>query len=377
VSFAAKWFLSLTGVLLGVGVLMVYSASITSRPTEFERVYLVRHLAAAGLGLVVAMVASQLSSDIWRRGSPLLYWSVCVLLLLVLIPGMGTRVNGAQRWLRIAGISVQPSELAKIVLPLYTCQLLLSRRDRWHAGWSSTVLVLWPAALMIPLVLIEPDLGTAVFLGLGTLFVLFLGGWPAKRFAVCGLLLLPASLGLLFLKPYQWRRITGFFETWADLDDAPYQIRQSLVALGTGGWWGTGLGKGWQKLSYLPEANTDFVFAVIGEELGLAGTLGIIAVWCGLYLSGMRLISSHAPQTYEFTAGTALLTQLILQAAINVAVVTAMVPPKGIAHPLISAGGSNLVASLLTLGIVWSLAKPPPQDLSVPQIDSTAFQQAA
>lgn len=376
-SFAAKLYLSLIGVLLGVGVLMVYSASITSRPTEFERAYLVRHLAAAGLGIVLAWVASVMTADHWRRWSPLLFWSVWVMLLLVLIPGIGVRVNGAQRWLKIAGISVQPSELAKIVLPLYTCQRLLCRRDRLHEWWASTVPVLWPAVVMIPLVLIEPDLGTAVFLSLGTLFVLFLGGWPARRFAACGLLLLPASLGLFLLKPYQLRRITGFFETWADLDAAPYQIQQSLVALGSGGWWGTGLGKGWQKLSYLPEANTDFVFAVIGEELGLAGTLGIIAVWCGLYVSGMRLVSSLSPTSFEFAAATTLLTQLVLQAAINVAVVTAMVPPKGIAHPLISAGGSNLVTSLLTLGIVWSLARTPPPMIHADQQDLPPLQQAA
>ncbi|MBI1347921.1 cell division protein FtsW [bacterium] len=356
---------------------MVYSASITSRPTEFERVYLVRHLAAAGLGIGVAIVASLMNADHWRRWSPGLYGAVLMMLVLVMIPGVGVRVNGAQRWLRIAGVSLQPSELAKIVLPLFTCHLLQTRRDPQLKWWPATVPVLWPTGLMVPLVLLEPDLGTAAFLSVSTLFVLYLGGWPTRRFVACGWLLLPACLGLLFLKPYQWKRITGFMDTWANLDAAPYQIRQSLVALGTGGWWGTGLGKGWQKLSYLPEANTDFVFAVIGEELGLAGTLGIIAVWCGLYLSGMRLISSRPPQSFEFAAGTTLLTQLVLQAAINVAVVTAMVPPKGIAHPLISAGGSNLVASLLTLGIVWSLARTEPEQSAVLQFDQSSLQQAA
>lgn len=357
---------------------MVYSASITSRPTEFERVYLLRHLSAAGLGIVMASVASCVPADKWQRWCPLLYWIVLGMLVLVLFPGIGVRVNGAQRWLRIAGVSLQPSELAKIVLPLYIGQLLCSRREQLHDWWSGTVPILWPAALMLPLVLIEPDLGTAAFLGMGTVFLLYLGGWPARWFAVSGLLLvLPASLGLFFLKSYQLKRITGFFDTWTDLDAAPYQIRQSLVALGSGGWWGTGLGKGWQKLSYLPEANTDFVFAVIGEELGLAGTLGIIAVWCGLYVTGMRLISSRSPQSFEFATATTLLTQLVLQAGINVAVVTAMVPPKGIAHPLISAGGSNLVASLLTLGIVWSLAKGPPQNVPTESISTEPLQQAA
>lgn len=356
-TFAGRLFLALTGVLLGIGVLMVYSASVTSRPTEFERVYLVRHLAAAGVGLVGAYVASLIRVDQWRRWAPYLFWCVCLLLVLVLIPGIGTKVKGARRWLRISGVSVQPSELAKIALPLWTCLLITARAADLRHWWRGTTSVLWPAGIIIPLVLIEPDLGTAAFLMLGTLLAVYLGGWPIRRFAWGLLLLIPASAGIWFLKPYQMQRITGFVETWHDLDAAPYQIRQSLVSLGAGGWWGEGLGKGWQKLSFLPEANTDFVFAVIGEELGLSGTLGLVVIWCGVYLCGIRLLSEHDPRSFEFLAGSTLLTQLVVQAIFNVAVVTAMVPPKGISHPLISAGGSNLVASLVTLGIVWSLAR--------------------
>lgn len=364
-TFAGRLFLALTGVLLGIGVLMVYSASVTSRPTEFERVYLVRHLAAAGVGLMGAYLASLIRVDQWRRWAPYLFWGVCLLLVLVLIPGIGTKVKGARRWLRIAGVSVQPSELAKIALPLWTCLLITARAadlQHWRRG---TISVLWPAGIIIPLVLIEPDLGTAAFLMLGTLLAVYLGGWPIRRFAWGFLLLIPASAGLWFLKPYQVQRLTGFVETWHDLDAAPYQIRQSLVSLGAGGWWGEGLGKGWQKLSFLPEANTDFVFAVIGEELGLSGTLGLVVIWCGVYLCGIRLLSEHDPRSFEFLAGSTLLTQLVVQAIFNVAVVTAMVPPKGISHPLISAGGSNLVASLVTLGIVWSLARSSAQASSV------------
>jgi cell division protein FtsW len=218
--------------------------------------------------------------------------------------------------------------------------------------------VLWPTCLLAPLVLIEPDLGTALFLAGGTLVAAYLGGWPWTRFAWGASLLVPASASLLLLKPYQQRRIIGFLETWSDFDAAPYQIKQSLVTLGSGGWTGEGLGKGWQKLSFLPEANTDFVFAVIGEELGLVGTLGLVAVWCGLYVSGVRILSVHDIRSYRFLAGVTLLTQLAVQALLNVAVVTAMVPPKGISHPLVSAGGSNLVVSLMMLGIVWGLSRP-------------------
>ena len=357
-ALTGKLFLALIGVLMGIGVLMVYSASVTSRPTEYEQVYLTRQLAAAGSGLLAAVVVSQISGQQWRRWAPWLFCAVCVLLILVLIPGVGVHVKGARRWLRVAGVSVQPSELAKIALPLLTCAILTRPRPlNGISTWRELRDTLWPAAFMVPLVLIEPDLGTAVFLVAGVLMAVYLGGWPWTRFAAGSLLLIPASMGLLFLKPYQVRRLTGFMETWSDLDTAPYQIRQSLVSLGTGGWFGLGLGKGWQKLSFLPEANTDFVFAVIGEELGLSGTLGLIAIWCGIFVCGMRLLSEHDPRSFEYLAGATLLTQLVFQAMFNVAVVTALVPPKGISHPLISAGGSNLVSSLMILGIVWGLQR--------------------
>ncbi len=379
---ADRLFLAFIGILLSVGVLMVYSASVTSRPTEFERVYLLRHLAAAGVGLLAAGVVSQLSIRQWRVLLPWLFAGICVLLVAVLIPGIGTSVKGARRWLRIAGISMQPSELAKLVLPLWTC-LLITRRlepqglpdQRWslaqHSpdqqrlsemktpGLHNFIAVLWPTLVLVPLVFLEPDLGTSVFLVLGTGISLFLAGWPLRWFWASLAICVPACAGLLWLKPYQWRRIAGFMETWQDLDAAPYQVKQSLVTLGAGGWWGTGLGKGWQKLSFLPEANTDFVFSVIGEELGLSGTLGVIALWCGIYLSGQRLLSRRDPRSFEFLAGTTLLSQLVIQAMMNVAVVTAMLPPKGIAHPLISAGGSNLVVSLMILGAVWGLSREP------------------
>jgi cell division protein FtsW len=336
---------------------MVYSASITSRPTEFEEVYLSRHLGAVAVGLLLTGIVAWTPAERWPRWAPWLFWGTVLLLVAVLLPGVGTRVKGAQRWLRFGGLSLQPSELAKIALPLWTCVLIHVRRSRLAGWWSGTVPILWPTCLMVPLVLVEPDLGTAAFLLFGTLVALSLGGWPWTRFALGLGLLVPASASVLLLKPYQQRRLLGFLETWSDLDAAPYQVKQSLVTLGAGGWAGEGLGKGWQKLSFLPEANTDFVFAVIGEELGLLGTLGLLTVWCGLYVSGVRLLSVHWVQSFRFLAGITLLTQLVMQAVLNVAVVTAMVPPKGISHPLVSAGGSNLVVSLMMLGLVWSLSR--------------------
>lgn len=382
-------FLALAGVLLGFGLLMVYSSSVTSRPTEFERIHLGRQLLFLGIGLAAGMIAGTRPPAFWHAVAPWVFAATLLMLLAVWVPGMGVKVKGARRWIKVLGLTLQPSEIAKITLPLMTAHLLLrqqltdlglGRIPSLHSWRSLAALV--PAMILLPLVLIQPDLGTALFLAAGVALLLFLAGWPLRNFIMGGLTLLPACGMMLALKPYQQRRISGFIAAWFDAEAAPYQLKQSLLSLGSGGIEGVGIGKGWQKLSYLPEANTDFVVAVIGEELGLIGTLSLIAVWCALYITGLRLmmtITARTPmtaanETYEEltaaaqnqlartlrqTVGITLLTQLVAQAMINVAVVTAMVPPKGISHPLVSCGGSNLVVSLLTLGILVSLSREP------------------
>lgn len=354
-----KLFVSYVCVLLGLGLLMVHSASVTSRPTDFEEVYLSRHLVFLLLGAVTGGIAAILPAKFWRAAAPLLFLVTLALLIAVLIPGIGVRVKGAQRWIRYGGISLQPSELAKIALPLLTCRWIAAAGPRIADWWSGTIPLLIPTLLVAPLVLIQPDLGTAVFLVGSTCLALFVAGWPLRNYVLGLGVSIPAAAYLLAMRPYQQRRIAGFLQAWGDWDAAPYQIKQSLVTFGSGGLVGVGIGKGWQKLSFLPEANTDFIFAVIGEELGLIGTLGLIMLWCALYLTGLRLLSELDNRSFEFLAGFTLLTGLTAQALLNVAVVTALVPPKGIPHPLISVGGSNLIVSLMLLGIVLSLSRQP------------------
>lgn len=350
-------FVALVGVLLGFGVLMVYSASITSQPSEFEQVYLSRHLVFLALGLVASWIAANIPSRVWMRLAPYLFVVTLALLVLVLLPGIGTRVNGAQRWLRRGPFTLQPSELAKLTLPLFLCALIERRRALLRTWIVGPVLFLFPIALVLPLVLRQPDLGTGLFLTLGGGLALFIGGWPIRNFLFGIGLAVPVVIHFVVHRPYQMQRITGFLAAWADLNKAPYQLQQSLWAIGAGGLWGVGLGKGWQKLSFLPEANTDFVFAVVGEELGLVGALSLVALWGALYLFGLRLLKPLDHSRFEYITAFTLLTQLVFQAILNVAVVTAMVPPKGISHPLLSYGGSNLVVSLVSLGIILSLAK--------------------
>ena len=167
----------------------------------------------------------------------------------------------------------------------------------------------------------------------------------------------PATASLLLHKPYQMQRITGFIAAWKDLSQAPWQIRQSLLSMGAGGLQGTGVGSGWQKLSYLPEANTDFVFAVIGEELGLAGTLTLVIVWIGVLMTGRASLQHLRRDSFAWILGNTLVIQLVLQALTNVAVVTAMVPPKGVPHPFISYGGTNLLVNVVAVGIVVAMTR--------------------
>ena len=441
-------FVSIAGILAAFGTLMVYSASITAWPSDFEQVYLSRHLVFLVLGGTAAAVCASLPAGFWFRAAPWLFTLTVALLAAVLVPGLGVRVGGAQRWLRFGLLSIQPSELAKIALPLLICRLLQRTRPFAENGNSPNAssvaarsscpdcqqgssqpeqkqpaeqaeTVIAPSggspvslsfaspsaagmlrfaapvgltAVLVTLVAVQPDLGTALFLACGAAVALFVAGWPLRAFLMAAVLTIPPAASFIALRPYQMKRLTGLAAVWTDFNQAPYQLRQSLISFGAGGLLGSGLGNGWQKLSFLPEANTDFVFAVVGEELGLAGTLTLITLWAGLYGAGLSMLRScrheddervrwsvdgrdranvradrrklfNSPAlpasdcTLRCAAAFTLLTGLVFQAALNMAVAVALVPPKGIPLPLISYGGSNLVTSLMSLGIILSLTR--------------------
>jgi len=343
-------------MMVSLGLLMVYSASITSRPSLAEQTYLLRHATFLGVALVAGVTAVAMPITIWQRLAPVLFAGTFVLLVAVLIPGVGTEVNGARRWLRLGPLSLQPSELAKLTLPLMLCWVVDRRRDE-QGHIVAVVPPFIPVAVAVFLVLQQPDLGTALFLCLVSAICLFVSGWPIWQFVLAGGCVVPLAAGVFALRPYQWARIEGFLATWRDLSLAPYQVRQSLLTLGSGGWTGLGLGRGQQKLSFLPEPNTDFVFAVVGEELGLLGTLGVGLLWMAIFLFGLKLLKDLPETSFAFAVGMTLLTQLVLQAAINAGAVTALLPATGIPHPLMSYGGSSLLVTMLSLGIILSAAR--------------------
>ena len=347
----------LVGVLICVGVQMVQSASLTSRPSEQDSVFLGRHLAYLALSMVCAWVASNISAEWLQRYAVRMYAVLLFLLVILLVPGIGSRVTGAQRWLRFSGFSLQPSELGRIVMPILAASMLIKLRNTSGFGLKTVPRVLFPILIVAPVVAIEPDLGATVFLLIGYSLTLFLGGWPLRYFVTCACCAIPAAASLLILRPDQVERLSGFMDAWENLSQAPWQIRQSLMSIGSGGLKGTGIGSGWQKLSYLPEANTDFVFAVIGEELGLLGTLALCFVWISVFLTGCAALR-HLPRTsFEWILGTTLLVQLLFQAMANIAVVTALVPPKGVPHPFISYGGTNLLVSLIAVGLIVGMSR--------------------
>jgi cell division protein FtsW len=346
-----------TAALAGLGLLMVYSSSITARPSFSDQKYLTRQLMFMAAGVVAAALAARVPVDLWRKAAVPLLVIVTALLVAVLIPGMGSRINGAQRWFRFASISVQPSELAKVSLVLFLAWSLERKGDAIRRFWKGWLPLMLPPVMVSGLVLIEPDFGTAVFLMAVAVLMLYLAGVPIWHM-VAGIAAAVPAIGILVLaQPYRVRRIFQFLDGWSDPAAAPYQVQQSLVALGSGGLWGTGLGQGWQKLGFLPEANTDFVFAVVGEELGLVGTLTVLALWGTFLVCGVRLARMAAADRFAYFAALGLIGQSVFQAALNIGVVTGSLPPKGISLPFISAGGSNLIISLVSVGMVLGMTR--------------------
>lgn len=348
----------ITALLAGLGVLMVFSASISLGQEHLEARFLQRHLFALVTGVVAAMAAAAVPARRWKQLAVPLFLVSLALLMAVLIPGLGSKVRGAQRWLRWGSFSLQPAELAKITLVLCLARLCAAR---WFGdlGWRKLLVVAAPLVVAAGLTLAQPDFGTAVFLTLLAGIVVYLAGARLRYLALAGAAAVPLVGALLLLEPYRIERVAGYIEAWTNPSEAPYHLQQSLITIGSGGVAGSGVGKGWQKLSYLPEANNDFVFAVIGEELGLIGTLTVLALWGALLVFGLRLMRTANPEPFAYLAGSGLLIGLVAQAVINVAVVTALLPPKGIPLPLVSYGGSSLLASLLAIGIVLGLTRRP------------------
>lgn len=350
-----------TAALAGLGLLMVYSSSITARPSFADEKFLARQFIFFAAGTIAAAIATRLPVEFWRKSAVPLLVLTAALIVAVLVPGVGARLNGARRWFRFASISVQPSELAKLSLVLFLAWAADRKGDEIRRFWKGWVPLLAVSLALSGLVLVEPDFGTAVFLVTIAVMMLFLAGVPIWHMLIIAAAVIPAFGALVVTQPYRVKRIFEFVQGWSDPNAAPFQVQQSLVSLGSGGLSGSGLGQGWQKLGFLPEANTDFVFAVIGEELGLLGTLTVLALWGLFLICGVRLARQRNLDRFAYLTSLGLICQSVLQAALNIGVVTGSLPPKGISLPFLSAGGSNLIVSLVSVGVVLGLTRSEPR----------------
>ena len=338
------------------GIVAVHTSSVTTRQEGFEPIFLTRHLSHLVIAAFVLVATATRPASFWKSLPLPLGLLTAALLALVLVPGIGLSAGGATRWLPVPGFSVQPSEWAKLAIPiLVASQFAIAHRTQSVRRLATLTAVRAILVLAcIAMVLKQPDLGTSLLLIASAGVALWYSGVAIWWFIAGGAGLIPL-IAMMSLKGYQIRRITGLIDTWRDWHEAPYQLRQSLIALGEGGVNGVGLGRGWQKLSFLPESHTDFVVAVIGEELGFIGVALLAAFWIVLLLSGLSMCRRCGDRFGRVVSQT-LLTMIVLQAALNVAVVAAVVPPTGIPHPLLSYGGNSLLVTATSLGIVWSLS---------------------
>jgi cell division protein FtsW len=315
-------------------------------------------LAHVVIGLIVLAVLSQFSlAGLRRMVAPLMIVAV-VMLISIWIPGLGVVRNGARRWLRLGPTLIEPSEFVKLGLVFFLADFLSRRGERvreFTGGLLPTFLIVGPIALIL---LKQPDFGTTVMIALVLFTMLYAAGARTTYLAGTG----AAAVAMLAVqavsKSYRMRRLTSFLNPWQTARGAGFQLAQSLIALGSGGGWGVGLGEGRQKMFYLPQAHNDFIFAVVGEDFGMLGAVAVIALFGIILIRGMR-IAHDEPDPFGSLLATGLTTLLTLQATINIAVVMGLVPTKGLPLPFMSYGGTAIVMEMATLGALLALGRRP------------------
>lgn len=352
------WLFGVVVALVSVGVVMVYSASAIVAVDRFGDPYFFvkKQISWAVLGfggLWATMVLNYRSLQ--RVVLPLLIVSV-ILLVLVLIPPFSQEINGTRRWLRWGPVSFQPAEFAKVSLVVYLAAFLTRRRDVVTSFWLGLLPPLLVAGAMAGLVLLQPDLGSSLTLVVLVFCLLFVAGARVSQMALVAASALPLLAAAVYTAPYRLQRIMAFLDPWADPRGSGFQIIQSYLALGSGGLFGRGLGESKQKLFYLPESHTDFIFAVIGEELGLLGTAFVVCLFGLLIWRGIR-IGLGAPEPFGAFLALGLTTLLASQMLVNVGVVTGVLPTKGLPLPFISFGGSALLMAMISVGVLLNISQ--------------------
>lgn len=342
--------------LVVIGVIMVASSSISLAEKRLDEpfYYINRQSAYAVFALLFAFAAVRIPLEAWRRISGGLLLLALVLLVAVLIPGIGKEVNGSMRWIPLGGMNFQVSEFAKLATILYLAGYLLRHGNQVQASVVGFLKPMVLVVLLAGLLLIEPDFGAAVVLLSTAMGMMFLGGARLWQFALLAVLALVSLAGLAISSPYRMARITGFLNPWEDPFNSGFQLTQALIAIGRGEWLGVGLGASIQKLFYLPEAHTDFVFSVFAEELGLFGVILLVVVFSYIIWRAFDIGVRALAQEHGFAAfisyGIGL--WLGMQAFINMGVNMGLLPTKGLTLPLISYGGSSMLITGLACGLL-------------------------
>jgi cell division protein FtsW len=348
--------LVIAGVILAIGLVMVASASITlaDKTTGSPFYYLTRQLVFFVMGTGCGVLMYNLPLSWWQRSGYLLLMLAFALLVMVLVPGIGRRINGSIRWVVLGSFHLQVSEVARLLIFVYLAGYIVRRSEELASGLKGFVkpmLLIGGAGLLL---LLEPDFGATLVLSATAMAMLFLGGARLRDFALFAGIGAVAAVVLVFTSPYRLARLTGFLDPWQDPFDTGFQLTQSLIAIGRGQFFGVGLGESVQKLFYLPEAHSDFVFAVTAEEFGLFGSLLVIGLYLALTWRAILVARRAAKRSQLFGAYLAfgIGTWIGLQAFINVGVNMGVLPTKGLTLPLMSYGGSSLIVSCAAIGLL-------------------------
>ena len=345
--------------LLTIGLIMVASSSISVADRNFSNpfYYLQRQLVFVAMGLIAALTVFKIRLAQWEKSSMALLIFALFLLVLVLVPGVGKTVNGSTRWLPLGVINLQVSELVKLFLVVYVSGYLVRHGDAVRSSLSGFLKPMVTVGFVGLLLLMEPDFGATVVIMGTVLGMTFLAGARFFQFISFVFIFVCAALLLVVTSPYRMQRITSFANPWADPFDSGFQLTQSLIAVGTGGWFGTGLGGSVQKLFYLPESHTDFLFAVLSEELGFVGVFIVVMLYGILFFRSFKIASQAEDAGNYFAAYMAygIGIWLSMQAIINMGVNIGLLPTKGLTLPLMSYGGSSLIVCCIAVGLLMRI----------------------
>jgi cell division protein FtsW len=353
-----RWIVLTVAALVTVSVVMVFNTSYFFAGERFGDPMHVfkKHLVSIGLGMIACFLASRLRSTTYEKLAYPALAVVALMLIAVLIPGVGIVRGGARRWIGLGVMNLQPSEMAKTVAVLYLARSLVRKGPRIATFALGVLPHFIVVGALAGLVVIEPDFGTSVLLIVTLFAMLFAAGVRWRHLALPVLPIVPLAIYAVASSPYRLRRVLVFLDPWQHPRDAGFQLVQSFLAFGSGGLFGAGLGESKQKMFYLPEAHTDFIFSVIGEELGLVGALVIVGLFAVLAIRGLRVAVNH-PTTFGQLVAFGTTTVLVLQAGINMAVVLGLLPTKGLALPFVSYGGSAMIGAMTAVGVLLALSR--------------------